>query len=181
MLIILLFLLYFDQIIAALVSKRDFFQKQTNKNKIIVILFDQFNSLLCLWCWSQLPGRKQTASSGLEASGVGSGSLESAQNFLQDSLIRVSALQNLETPGAQDLLEFTIRFEPLMHCSYIILRSFNTMFVKMILICHKQRSAAVGGAADGVGRICGFLCHIPALPTAAYQGEYKYNTLLVLH
>uniref|UniRef100_A0A673G345 Integrator complex subunit 4 n=1 Tax=Sinocyclocheilus rhinocerous TaxID=307959 RepID=A0A673G345_9TELE len=57
----------------------------------------------------RLPGRKQTASSGLEASGVGSGSLESAQNFLQDSLIRVSALQNLETPGAQDLLEFTIR------------------------------------------------------------------------
>ncbi|KTF77987.1 hypothetical protein cypCar_00042700 [Cyprinus carpio] len=56
-----------------------------------------------------LPGRKQTASSGLEASGVGSGSLESAQNFLQDSLVRVSALQNLETPGAQDLLEFTIR------------------------------------------------------------------------
>uniref|UniRef100_A0A8C1I9N2 Integrator complex subunit 4 n=1 Tax=Cyprinus carpio TaxID=7962 RepID=A0A8C1I9N2_CYPCA len=35
--------------------------------------------------------------------------LESAQNFLQDSLVRVSALQNLETPGAQDLLEFTIR------------------------------------------------------------------------
>uniref|UniRef100_A0A8C1BPQ3 Integrator complex subunit 4 n=1 Tax=Cyprinus carpio carpio TaxID=630221 RepID=A0A8C1BPQ3_CYPCA len=57
----------------------------------------------------RLPGRKQTASSGLEASGVGSGSLESAQNFLQDSLVRVSALQNLETPGAQDLLEFTIR------------------------------------------------------------------------
>ncbi|XP_052438090.1 integrator complex subunit 4 isoform X1 [Carassius gibelio] len=57
----------------------------------------------------RLPGRKQTAGSGLEVSGVGSGSLESAQNFLQDSLIRVSALQNLETPGAQDLLEFTIR------------------------------------------------------------------------
>uniref|UniRef100_A0A8C1GQW9 Integrator complex subunit 4 n=1 Tax=Cyprinus carpio TaxID=7962 RepID=A0A8C1GQW9_CYPCA len=57
----------------------------------------------------RLPGRKQTAGSGLEASGVGSGSLESAQNFLQDSLVRVSALQNLETPGAQDLLEFTIR------------------------------------------------------------------------
>uniref|UniRef100_A0A672RS01 Integrator complex subunit 4 n=1 Tax=Sinocyclocheilus grahami TaxID=75366 RepID=A0A672RS01_SINGR len=50
----------------------------------------------------------------LPASGVGSSSLESAQNFLQDSLIRVSALQNLETPGAQDLLEFTIRFEPLI-------------------------------------------------------------------
>uniref|UniRef100_A0A671R5L0 Integrator complex subunit 4 n=1 Tax=Sinocyclocheilus anshuiensis TaxID=1608454 RepID=A0A671R5L0_9TELE len=70
----------------------------------------RFNYLpYLLWCSSQLPGRKQTASSGLEASGVGSGSLESAQNFLQDSLIRVSALQNLETPGAQDLLEFTIR------------------------------------------------------------------------
>lgn len=57
----------------------------------------------------RLPGRKQTASSGVEASGVGSGSLESAKNFLQDSLVRISALQNLETPGAQDLLEFTIR------------------------------------------------------------------------
>jgi len=73
---------------------------------------------------SQLPGRKQTAS--LEASGVGSGSLVSAQNFLQDSLIRVSALQNLETPGAQDLLEFTIRLKPLISYTYIILKGLSS-------------------------------------------------------
>ncbi|XP_020512330.2 integrator complex subunit 4 [Labrus bergylta] len=39
----------------------------------------------------------------------GSGSVESAQLFLQQSLNRVSVIQNLETPGAQDLLDFTIR------------------------------------------------------------------------
>uniref|UniRef100_A0A3Q3VUX3 Integrator complex subunit 4 n=1 Tax=Mola mola TaxID=94237 RepID=A0A3Q3VUX3_MOLML len=39
----------------------------------------------------------------------GSGSVESAQLFLQQSLNRVSTIQNLEAPGAQDLLDFTIR------------------------------------------------------------------------
>ncbi|XP_034556724.1 integrator complex subunit 4 [Notolabrus celidotus] len=39
----------------------------------------------------------------------GSGSVESAQLFLQQSLNRVSIIQNLEAPGAQDLLDFTIR------------------------------------------------------------------------
>uniref|UniRef100_A0A8C9ZNU6 Integrator complex subunit 4 n=1 Tax=Sander lucioperca TaxID=283035 RepID=A0A8C9ZNU6_SANLU len=39
----------------------------------------------------------------------GSGSVESAQLFLQQSLNRVSTIQNLEAPGAQDLLNFTIR------------------------------------------------------------------------
>lgn len=92
-------------------------------------LYIQFNYVPYLRCSSQLPGRKQTAGSGLEVSGVGSGSLESAQNFLQDSLIRVSALQNLETPGAQDLLEFTIRYRPLMHYHFINLRSFSEVFV----------------------------------------------------
>ncbi|TRZ02147.1 hypothetical protein DNTS_014240 [Danionella cerebrum] len=57
----------------------------------------------------RLPGRKQTSTSTLDSSSVSSGSLESAQIFLRDSLVRVSTLQNLETPGAQDLLEFTIR------------------------------------------------------------------------
>ncbi|XP_074536533.1 integrator complex subunit 4 [Halichoeres trimaculatus] len=38
-----------------------------------------------------------------------SGSVESAQLFLQQSLSRVSTIQNLEAPGAQDLLDFTIR------------------------------------------------------------------------
>uniref|UniRef100_A0A8C4GKE9 Integrator complex subunit 4 n=1 Tax=Dicentrarchus labrax TaxID=13489 RepID=A0A8C4GKE9_DICLA len=39
----------------------------------------------------------------------GLGSVESAQLFLQQSLNRVSTIQNLEAPGAQDLLDFTIR------------------------------------------------------------------------
>ncbi|XP_070685436.1 integrator complex subunit 4 [Pempheris klunzingeri] len=39
----------------------------------------------------------------------GSGSVESAQLFLQQSLNRVSTIQNLEAPGARDLLDFTIR------------------------------------------------------------------------
>ncbi|XP_040035663.1 integrator complex subunit 4 isoform X1 [Gasterosteus aculeatus] len=38
-----------------------------------------------------------------------SGSVESAQLFLQQSLNRVSTIQNLEAPGAQELLNFTIR------------------------------------------------------------------------
>lgn len=42
-------------------------------------------------------------------SGPGSGSVESAQLFLQQSLNRVSTIQNLEAPGAQDLLDLTIR------------------------------------------------------------------------
>lgn len=69
----------------------------------------EFDPHLTSRLFSQLPGRKQTA--GSEASGVASGSLESARTFLQDSIVRVSALQNLESPGAQDLLEFTIRYK----------------------------------------------------------------------
>ncbi|KAG7470945.1 hypothetical protein MATL_G00119250 [Megalops atlanticus] len=54
----------------------------------------------------RLPGGKLTGVS--ESSGPAS-SLESAQQFLQDSLNRVCNVQHLEAPGAQDLLEFTIR------------------------------------------------------------------------
>uniref|UniRef100_H2STU7 Integrator complex subunit 4 n=1 Tax=Takifugu rubripes TaxID=31033 RepID=H2STU7_TAKRU len=39
----------------------------------------------------------------------GSGSVESPQLFLQQSLNRVSTIQNLEAPGAQELLDLTIR------------------------------------------------------------------------
>ncbi|KAM6945965.1 LOW QUALITY PROTEIN: integrator complex subunit 4 [Aplochiton taeniatus] len=58
----------------------------------------------------RLPGRKQMfgVESGSEP-GSGSGSVESAQQFLQQSLARVSTVQNLEAQGAQDLLDFTIR------------------------------------------------------------------------
>uniref|UniRef100_A0A3P9MNE2 Integrator complex subunit 4 n=1 Tax=Oryzias latipes TaxID=8090 RepID=A0A3P9MNE2_ORYLA len=57
----------------------------------------------------RLPGRKQVYSLDSVDSGAGSGSVESAQLFLQQSLHRVSTIQNLETPGGQDLLDFTIR------------------------------------------------------------------------
>ncbi|XP_007552428.1 integrator complex subunit 4 [Poecilia formosa] len=57
----------------------------------------------------RLPGRKQVYSLDSVDSGCGSGSVESAKLFLQQSLNRVSTIQNLETPGAQDLLNFTIR------------------------------------------------------------------------
>ncbi|XP_075968071.1 integrator complex subunit 4 isoform X1 [Anarhichas minor] len=46
---------------------------------------------------------------GLVDSRCSLGSVESAQLFLQQSLNRVSTIQNLEAPGAQDLLNFTIR------------------------------------------------------------------------
>ncbi|XP_028275121.1 integrator complex subunit 4 [Parambassis ranga] len=57
----------------------------------------------------RLPGRKQVYGLDSVDSGSGSGSVESAHLFLQQSLNRVSTIQNLEAPGAQDLLDFTIR------------------------------------------------------------------------
>lgn len=57
----------------------------------------------------RLPGRKQVSGLDPVDSGHGSGSVESAQVFLQQSLNRVSTIQNLEAAGAQDLLNFTIR------------------------------------------------------------------------
>nr|XP_061811956.1 integrator complex subunit 4-like [Nerophis lumbriciformis] len=53
----------------------------------------------------RLPGRKQVhGSDSIDSQGV-----ESAQLFLRQSLERVGAIQNLEAPGARDLLVFTIR------------------------------------------------------------------------
>lgn len=45
----------------------------------------------------------------LAESHCGSNSVEAAQFFLQQSLNRVSTIQNLEAPGALDLLDLTIR------------------------------------------------------------------------
>ncbi|XP_061637887.1 integrator complex subunit 4 isoform X2 [Phyllopteryx taeniolatus] len=53
----------------------------------------------------RLPGRKQVH--GLDSADCQG--VESAQLFLQQSLDRVSTIQNLEAPGAQDLLIFIIR------------------------------------------------------------------------
>ncbi|KAM4627355.1 integrator complex subunit 4 isoform 2-T2 [Polymixia lowei] len=57
----------------------------------------------------RLQGRKQMFGLDSVGSAAGSGSVESAQLFLQQSLNRISTIQNLEAPGAQDLLNFTIR------------------------------------------------------------------------
>ncbi|KAM7412522.1 hypothetical protein PAMA_020073 [Pampus argenteus] len=57
----------------------------------------------------RLPGRKLVYCLDSADSGCGSGSVESAQVFLQQSLNRISTIQNLEAPGGQDLLNFTIR------------------------------------------------------------------------
>nr|XP_015197048.1 PREDICTED: integrator complex subunit 4 [Lepisosteus oculatus] len=54
----------------------------------------------------RLPGQKLVSVS--DSSSMGS-SVESSQQFLQDSLARVCTIQHLEAPGAQDLLDFTIR------------------------------------------------------------------------
>ncbi|XP_008284138.1 integrator complex subunit 4 [Stegastes partitus] len=57
----------------------------------------------------RLPGRKQVYGLDSVDSGSGSGSVESSQLFLQQSLNRVSTIQNLEAAGAPDLLDLTIR------------------------------------------------------------------------
>lgn len=44
-------------------------------------------------------------------------SVESPQLFLQQSLNRVSTIQNLEAPGAQELLDLTIRLYLLTNLS----------------------------------------------------------------
>ncbi|KAA8579382.1 hypothetical protein FQN60_016812 [Etheostoma spectabile] len=56
---------------------------------------------------------------------------KSAQLFLQQSLNRVSTIQNLEAPGAQDLLNFTIRLDPLISsCEKFLqgIESFQRLF-----------------------------------------------------
>ncbi|XP_023126456.1 integrator complex subunit 4 isoform X3 [Amphiprion ocellaris] len=57
----------------------------------------------------RLPGRKQVYGLDSVDCGSGSGSVESAQLFLQQSLNRVSTIQNLEAAGAPELLDLTIR------------------------------------------------------------------------
>uniref|UniRef100_A0AAV2J526 Integrator complex subunit 4 n=2 Tax=Percomorphaceae TaxID=1489872 RepID=A0AAV2J526_KNICA len=56
-----------------------------------------------------LPGRKQPYCLETVASASASASVEAAQLFLQQSLLRVENTQNLEAAGAQDLLNLTIR------------------------------------------------------------------------
>lgn len=87
----------------------DVFQIITIRHHYIPIIMSWSFSFVWSRLHFQLPGRKQMAALGSESSGMESCSLESAQQFLQESLARVSILQNLDSPGAQDLLDFTIR------------------------------------------------------------------------
>ncbi|CAL8363076.1 unnamed protein product [Merluccius merluccius] len=57
----------------------------------------------------RLAGRGGGRGVELADSAAGSGSVESAQVFLQDSLNRINTIHSLEAPGSQDLLDFTIR------------------------------------------------------------------------
>ncbi|XP_076846928.1 integrator complex subunit 4 [Brachyhypopomus gauderio] len=109
----------------------------------------------------RLPGRKQVAGLGSETSGLGSSSLESAQHFLQESLARVSTLQNLDSPGAQELLHFTIRdlqrlgelqtelagsadfCATYLHCQLLLMKALQEKLWNMAVpLCLKQNAMA---------------------------------------
>ncbi|XP_062861171.1 integrator complex subunit 4 [Trichomycterus rosablanca] len=110
----------------------------------------------------RLPGRKQVmAALGSEAAGMEPCSLESAQQFLQESLARVSTLQNLDSPGAQDLLDFTIRdlqrlgelqtelagsadfCATYLHCQLLLMKALQEKLWNMAVpLCLKQNAMA---------------------------------------
>ncbi|TKS80527.1 Integrator complex subunit 4 [Collichthys lucidus] len=70
----------------------------------------------------------------------GLGSVESAQLFLQQSLNRISTIQNLEAPGAQDLLDFTIR------CSTFAQALQEKLWNMAVPLCFKQNVTATAAA-----------------------------------
>lgn len=115
----------------------------------------------------------------------GSASVESPQLFLQQSLNRVSTIQNLEEPGAQELLDLTIRYS---HNS--ISNGCHALFGNVASELSRpltpvtpavntglsfppyvfQGPPSARGAADGVSRNCGFLCDLPTLSATAHEG-----------
>uniref|UniRef100_A0A665TCR4 Integrator complex subunit 4 n=1 Tax=Echeneis naucrates TaxID=173247 RepID=A0A665TCR4_ECHNA len=113
----------------------------------------------------RLPGRKQVYSLDSVDVGSGSGSVESAQLFLQQSLNRVSTIQNLEAPGAQDLLDFTIRdlqrlgelqtelagaadfCATYLRCQLLLIKALQEKLWKMAVpLCLKQNVTATAAA-----------------------------------
>ncbi|KAG7222063.1 hypothetical protein INR49_016762 [Caranx melampygus] len=113
----------------------------------------------------RLPGRKQVYGLDSVDSGCGSGSVESAQLFLQQSLNRVSTIQNLEAPGAQDLLDFTIRdlqrlgelqtelagaadfCATYLHCQLLLIKALQEKLWNMAVpLCPKQNVTATAAA-----------------------------------
>uniref|UniRef100_A0A8C7TWY8 Integrator complex subunit 4 n=1 Tax=Oncorhynchus mykiss TaxID=8022 RepID=A0A8C7TWY8_ONCMY len=68
--------------------------------------------------------------------------VESAQLFLQQSQSRVSTIQNLQDPGAQDLLNFTIRY---IYTHTHTIKTLKTHFeVTILCVCVSQRSTETG-------------------------------------
>lgn len=79
------------------------------------------------------------AALGLDSSRMESCSLESAQQFLQESLARVSILHNLDSPGAQDLLDFTIRSETQLNTWSVTCGCFDEAFAFVYPISSSHR------------------------------------------
>ncbi|KAF7650202.1 hypothetical protein LDENG_00129850 [Lucifuga dentata] len=111
----------------------------------------------------RLPGRKQV--SGLDSVDSGCVSVESAQLFLHQSLNRVGTIQNLEAPGAQDLLNFTIRdllrlgelqtelagaadfCATYLHCQLLLMKALQEKLWNMAVpLCLKQNVTATAAA-----------------------------------
>ncbi|XP_077398217.1 integrator complex subunit 4 isoform X2 [Festucalex cinctus] len=109
----------------------------------------------------RLPGRKQVH--GLDSADCQG--VESAQLFLRQSLDRVSTIQNLEAPGAQDLLIFTIRdlqrlgqlqtelagaadfCATYLRCQLLLIKALHEKLWKMpVPLCLKQSGTAVAAA-----------------------------------
>uniref|UniRef100_A0A8D0CE87 Integrator complex subunit 4 n=1 Tax=Scleropages formosus TaxID=113540 RepID=A0A8D0CE87_SCLFO len=113
----------------------------------------------------RLPGRKLTSAP--EASGLAS-SVESAQNFLKESLTRVCSVQQLDAPGAQSLLEFTIRdlqrlgelqtelagtadfCATYLHCQLLLMKALQDKLWSVAVPLYLKQNAMVSGAAAQV-------------------------------
>ncbi|KAL4646970.1 integrator complex subunit 4 isoform X1 [Arapaima gigas] len=110
----------------------------------------------------RLPGRKLTSAP--EGSGLAS-SVESAQNFLKESLARVCSVQQLDAPGAQSLLEFTIRdlqrlgelqtelagaadfCATYLRCQLLIMKALQDKLWSVAVPLYVKQNAMVSGAA----------------------------------
>lgn len=84
------------------------------------------------------------AALGSESSGMESFSLESAQQFLQESLTRVRNLQNLDSTGAQDLLDFTIRSDTLGYTQSPVVILINCALKFILSLLHTETCRGSG-------------------------------------
>ncbi|XP_064880588.1 integrator complex subunit 4-like isoform X1 [Oncorhynchus nerka] len=122
----------------------------------------------------RLPGRKQApGGSGIE----GSRSVESAQLVLQQSLSRVSTIQNLQDPGAQDLLNFTIT-----HTHSI--KTLKTHFeVTILCVCLRdlqrlgELQTELAGAADFFATYLRCQLLLTKMLEETYKRVFLYNGL----